>query len=75
MPQLIKNRAVVDDPWTLRREVSSPADLAEGVPQIVPLAFWLEHRDALLARGDIGVLARARATILRRWRPTSARCR
>ena len=55
MPQLIKDHAVVDDRWTLRREVSSLSELPEGVPQIVPLAFWLANRDALLARGDIGV--------------------
>ncbi len=55
MPQLIKGRAVVDDRWTLQRDVSSPAELAEGAPVIVPLAFWLAHRDALLARGDVGV--------------------
>ncbi len=30
MPQLIKNRALVDDRWTLRREVSSLGDLAAG---------------------------------------------
>jgi uncharacterized protein (DUF934 family) len=55
MPRLIKGRALVEDRWTLQRDVSSPAELAEGVPVIVPLAFWLEHRDALLARGDVGV--------------------
>ncbi len=55
MPQLIKNRAVVDDRWTLRREVASLSDLAENTAQIVPLAFWLAHRDTLQARGDIGV--------------------
>jgi hypothetical protein len=31
----------------LQRDVTSLADLAEGVPVIVPLAFWLEHRDGL----------------------------
>lgn len=55
MPQLIKGGAPVDDRWTLRRDVSSLADLATGVPVIVPLAFWLAHRDDLRRRGDIGV--------------------
>jgi uncharacterized protein (DUF934 family) len=55
MPRLIRNRTVVDDRWTLRRELSSPADIAEGAPVIVPLAFWLAHREALLLRGDVGV--------------------
>ena len=54
MPQLIKDRAVVEDRWTLSREVAALADLL-GTPQIVPLAFWLANRDALLARGDVGV--------------------
>ena len=55
MPQLIKNGALVDDGWTLRRELGSLSDLASGSREIVPLAFWLANRDALLARGDIGV--------------------
>jgi uncharacterized protein (DUF934 family) len=55
MPQLIKDRAVVDDRWTLAREVGALADLPAGTPQIVPLAFWLPNREALLARGDVGV--------------------
>jgi len=54
MPQLIKNRAVVDDRWTLVREIGDLADLS-GAPQIVPLAFWLAHRDVLVRRGEIGV--------------------
>ena len=55
MPQLIKGRTLVEDRWTLQRDVASLADLAEGVPVIVPLAFWLDHRNALRLRGDVGV--------------------
>ncbi len=55
MPLLIKGRGLVDDRWTLRREVSLPADLAGDGPVIVPLALWVAHRDALAARGDVGV--------------------
>ena len=55
MPQLIKNGAVVEDGWSLRRELGSLEELARGARVIVPLAFWLGHRDALLARGDVGV--------------------
>jgi len=55
MPQLIKNAALVDDVWSLRRELGSLADLGNGTREIVPLPFWLAHRDALIARGDIGV--------------------
>ena len=55
MPQLIKNRALADDRWTLLRDASRLADVPKGPPAIVPLALWLAHRDDLLARGDIGV--------------------
>ena len=55
MPRLIKGRTLVEDRWTLRREVASLADLAEGAPVILPLAFWLEHRDGLRLRGEVGV--------------------
>ena len=55
MRRLIKDRAVVDDPWTLLREAASLADVPDGVPVIVPLALWLERRAALHARGEVGV--------------------
>ena len=55
MPKLIKDRAVVDDSWMLLRGAASLADLPAEGPVIVPLALWLAQRDALLARGDIGV--------------------
>jgi len=55
MPQLIKNGALVDDVWSLRRELGSPAELGESTLEIVPLPFWLAHRDALFARGNVGV--------------------
>lgn len=56
MPRLIKDRAVVDDAWSLLREADAPADLPSKSPVIVPLAFWLAHREALMARDDVGVL-------------------
>ncbi len=55
MPQLIKNRAIVADRWTLLRCAGSLADLPEEGPVIVPVALWIAERDALLARGDAGV--------------------
>jgi uncharacterized protein (DUF934 family) len=55
MRQLIKDRAVVDDRWTLLRDAAALADVPDGVPAIVPLALWLAHRNDLSARGDIGV--------------------
>lgn len=55
MPQLIRHGAVVDDDWTLRRELSSLDELSAGTREIVPLASWLAHRDALLGRGNVSV--------------------
>jgi len=55
MPQLIKNGALVDDPWSLRRELSSLAELGTGTREIVSLPSWLAHHDALIARGNVGV--------------------
>jgi uncharacterized protein (DUF934 family) len=55
MRQLIKDRVVVNDRWTLLRDASTRADIVDGEPAIVPLPLWLVHRDDLLARGDTGV--------------------
>jgi len=55
MPLLIKDRAVVEDRWTVLRDVASLGDVPVGVATIVPLALWQAECDALLARGDIGV--------------------
>jgi uncharacterized protein (DUF934 family) len=55
MPQLIKDRAIVDDGWTLLRDVEQFATVPADVPVIVPLAFWQPQRDALSARGNVGV--------------------
>lgn len=53
MPQLIKDGAIVEDRWTLLREATSGA-LPSG-PVIVPLSRWAAEREALLARGEVGV--------------------
>src|SRR5687768_6259847 len=55
MPKLIKNQAVVDDSWTVLRDATSLADIPANGAVVVPLGLWLAHRDALLARGDVGV--------------------
>ena len=55
MPRLIKDNAIVEDRWTLLREAASPADVPDGAAAIVPLALWRAERDALRARGEIGV--------------------
>jgi uncharacterized protein (DUF934 family) len=55
MPQLIKQRVIADDRWTLVREAAALTDLPDGVPVIVPFKLWIERRAALIARGDVGV--------------------
>ena len=55
MPKLIKDRVVVEDPWTLLRDGTSLADVPSSAPVIVPLALWSAQRAALLARGRVGV--------------------
>lgn len=55
MSQLIKRGDLAADTYTLVRAATSLADLPEAAPVIVPLAFWLAHRGALVARGDAGV--------------------
>ena len=55
MLQLIKDRALAADRWTLLREAATLADVPDAEPVIVPLALWRERRAALLARGEAGV--------------------
>jgi uncharacterized protein (DUF934 family) len=55
MPRLIKDGAIVQDRWTLLRDVTSLADVPAGVAAIVSLPLWRAEREALLARGEIGV--------------------
>jgi uncharacterized protein (DUF934 family) len=52
MPQLIKDRAITDDRWTLVRDTA--ADVPAGAA-IVPLALWKARRDEFVARRDVGV--------------------
>ena len=52
MPQLIRNRAVVDDSWTLVRDADA-SPLAGAV--IVPLATWRARHAELAPRTDVGV--------------------
>ena len=58
MPQLIKQGTVIVDCWVLVREAESLADLVDGEPVIVPLAFWLQARAVLIARGNACVWLR-----------------
>ena len=55
MPRLIRNRALVEDPYALLRDAGTFNDVPDGVPVIVPLALWSERRVALIARGETGV--------------------
>ena len=52
MPQLIKDRALREDVWSLVRE---PEAALPAGPAIVPLATWKAQRESLLARGEVGV--------------------
>jgi len=56
--QIIKGRAVVDDDWSVLRLEEGQTPEAVDVPAgkiIVPLAVWQAQRDALSARGQVGV--------------------
>ncbi|HEY8622877.1 MAG TPA: DUF934 domain-containing protein [Casimicrobiaceae bacterium] len=55
MPLLIKDRAIVEDRWTLLRDATSLADVPGETPVIVPLALWKSQHEALAARKDVGV--------------------
>ena len=55
MPLLIKNRAIVDDRWTLLRDAPSLADVPINTPVIVPLALWQAEHDVLAGRAAVGV--------------------
>ena len=55
MPLLIKDRAIVEDRWTLLRDVRSLADVPGETAVIVPLALWKAERETLVTRKDVGV--------------------
>ncbi len=54
MPKLIRRGAVVDDARVVVRNAIAVADVPAG-PVLVPLSLWTSARDALLARGNVGV--------------------
>jgi uncharacterized protein (DUF934 family) len=53
---VIRGRTVEGDPWRVAglapEELAQP--LADG-PVLVPLAYWKANRDALVARGNVGI--------------------
>ncbi len=58
MREIIKDKAVVNDDWTVLPLIEGGAPEAVAVPAgktIVPLAVWLAQRAALQQRADIGV--------------------
>ncbi|MGB4246947.1 MAG: DUF934 domain-containing protein [Pseudohongiellaceae bacterium] len=58
MPKLIRNGAIVDDQWVLVRDTVEQAELLASATNnlIVPLSYWLEHRESLRQRpGKTGV--------------------
>jgi len=55
MPKLIRKGAIVDDAYVVARDAASTADLAPGVPVLVPLALWRAERETLRGRAGVGV--------------------
>lgn len=55
MPDIILRDRIVSDAWQIfRPEAGTTPELPSG-PVVVPLGFWLDHVDALVARGNVGV--------------------
>lgn len=55
---IIKNKTIVDDDWTVLRLAENESAANVMVPAgkiIVPLTVWLEQREQLLDRNDLGV--------------------
>lgn len=55
---IIKNKTIVDDEWTVLRLAENETAESVVVPTgkiIVPLKVWLEQREQLLDRDDLGV--------------------
>ncbi|MCP3656479.1 DUF934 domain-containing protein [Herbaspirillum sp.] len=58
MPEIIKNKTVVSDDWTVLRLAEGETAETVTVPQgrvIVPLKVWQAQGDALKSRAEIGV--------------------
>ena len=58
MRKIIKDKAIVDDHWSVFKLTEGESPETVSVPagqQIVPLQVWLTQRTALSARKDIGV--------------------
>ncbi len=58
MRKIIKDKAIVDDHWSVFKLTDGASPETATVPagqQIVPLQVWLTQKTALSARKDIGV--------------------
>ncbi|MBP7824398.1 DUF934 domain-containing protein [Pseudomonas fluvialis] len=56
MQRIIKNGQIIDETWQLLPKDASLDDIRNSGDIIVPLALWVEHDRALLARdGGLGV--------------------
>jgi uncharacterized protein (DUF934 family) len=58
MRDIIKDRAIVADDWTVLRLAEGDTVESAAIPDgkvIVPLAVWQARRDSLKARGDVAV--------------------
>lgn len=53
MPKIIKDQAVVEDDFQLLLTVEG--ELPSG-PVLLPLSYWQDNKEALLSRGDFGVV-------------------
>jgi uncharacterized protein (DUF934 family) len=70
--EIIRDGAVVEDRWQVLRPAAGAPLTLESLPAgavIVPLAFWLAHADALLARGKAApwVAGNEEPSVLQPW--------
>lgn len=52
---VLRDGTVADDRWTLVTKAEDGSVELPGSDAIVPLSWWLEHRDDLVGRQDLGV--------------------
>lgn len=58
MAEIIRGDAIVADDWQVLRPATDAPLTIDALPDgqaVVPLAFWLEHSEALIRRGQVAV--------------------
>jgi uncharacterized protein (DUF934 family) len=55
MPNIIKGSEIIADDWKVLDKDTALDSVLEDGKLIVPLQYWLANKEALNARGDIGV--------------------